>query len=89
MMSEELIGPHWTHLYGWPDQVLGDAVTKAKARGDSPTQYKGAVLLSLSTEQDENARPTTKAAFSPADPEECKYILRLDVFQVGAWGCVC
>eukprot|EP00656_Telonema_subtile_P051134 TRINITY_DN6814_c0_g1_i3.p1 TRINITY_DN6814_c0_g1~~TRINITY_DN6814_c0_g1_i3.p1 ORF type:complete len:910 (-),score=293.62 TRINITY_DN6814_c0_g1_i3:1309-4038(-) len=80
--SSGLIGPHWSHLFGWPDTASAEEIAKVKARGEQPTEYKGSVLLSMMTEPDENARVGQKSAFNCAMPEECKYTLRLDVFQV-------
>jgi len=82
IQMNEIVGAHWANLYGWPDHATAEDKKEVKARGEQPTDYKGSVLLSFETVLDEGCRIGHKSAFSPMDPEECTYLLRLDVFQV-------
>eukprot|EP00658_Telonema_sp_P-2_P027401 TRINITY_DN2115_c0_g1_i3.p1 TRINITY_DN2115_c0_g1~~TRINITY_DN2115_c0_g1_i3.p1 ORF type:complete len:608 (+),score=158.63 TRINITY_DN2115_c0_g1_i3:101-1924(+) len=80
--SSCVIGPHWRHLYGWPGHASSEEIAATKQRGEQPTEYRGSVLMSCETAPDENARVGQKSAGVCADPEEVKYMVRLDVFQV-------
>jgi len=76
------IGVHWCHLYGWPVESAEEDRLAAQEAGERPCEYLGMVLLSLSTEPDESAKKQKKQTAMAQAPEECKYQLRCDIFQV-------
>jgi len=82
VLESGVIGPHWTHIYGWPIDADEDIINECKNKGERPFSYKGSLLLSLEAAPDESAKQGRRPASMAQPPEECKYTLRCDVFQV-------
>eukprot|EP00656_Telonema_subtile_P053724 TRINITY_DN7845_c0_g2_i4.p1 TRINITY_DN7845_c0_g2~~TRINITY_DN7845_c0_g2_i4.p1 ORF type:complete len:1170 (+),score=289.91 TRINITY_DN7845_c0_g2_i4:179-3688(+) len=79
--DRSIIGPHWAHLYGWPDDADADAL--AECKNMKPTEYKGSCLLSFTAEDDKGARVGKKKCEKAEEPALVQYEFRLDLFQVG------
>eukprot|EP00658_Telonema_sp_P-2_P049896 TRINITY_DN3797_c0_g1_i2.p1 TRINITY_DN3797_c0_g1~~TRINITY_DN3797_c0_g1_i2.p1 ORF type:complete len:847 (-),score=240.58 TRINITY_DN3797_c0_g1_i2:167-2707(-) len=78
--DREVVGPHWAHLYGWPESASEDEIALVKDM--KPTEYRGAALLSFATEEDKGARVGKKKCEKASEPEMVQYEFRLDLFQV-------
>jgi hypothetical protein len=77
-----VIGPHWAHLYGWPEEAdEEDILIYSKLM--KPIEYKGRVLIAFEVEEDKGARVSKKKAVKAEEPEMVEYELRFDLFQIG------
>jgi len=81
-MDKRCIGPHWAHLYGWPEGADEDEILEYSTQM-KPFEYKGQVLLAFEVEEDKDARAGKKKAAKTEEPELVEYELRFDLFQVG------
>lgn len=43
-MDRTIVGPHWAHLWGWPDEADEEEILKW-SKIMKPPEYRGAVLL--------------------------------------------
>ena len=68
MLNTGDIGPHWCHLYGWPENAPQNIIDECEKKGETPTAYKGAVMLSASCFPDAGARMSKKSAIMPDQP---------------------
>ena len=81
LMDKRIIGPHWAHLYGWPDEADEEEILEY-SKVMKPFVYKGSVLLGFEVEEDKDARLGKKKAVKVEEPETVEYELRFDLFQV-------